>query len=136
MNLLEATSTLIDAAKTYGPESDRVLQRSIKRMEKRLHVLQVRSAKARKRNRMKAFWDAMAIFSGGVTDTTRQVGGIWPTTTKFPNTAKLEAVIPCRACCHAIRFGEFCKGAEFNGRGEILTLTCQACACVMESPRL
>ena len=114
MNLLDATTTLIDTAKTYAPENDAVIARAIKRMEKRLFVLQVRSAKARKRNRVKAFWDAMGLFKGGAS------GG-----------PKSDAVIPCKVCDHLIGFGEFCKHAEFTGGGRIETLTCPNCNNVM-----
>jgi hypothetical protein len=114
MNLLEATSTLIDVAKTHAHENDHVARRAIKRMEKRLFLLQVRAAKARKRNRFQAFWDAMAVFNGGVC------------------TQKRQAVIPCAACENKMYFGDFCKTAEFTGHGRVKTLACPKCGCLMD----
>lgn len=58
MTLLEATSHLIDAAKTWCPRDDKMLTRAIKRMEKRLEVLQFRKATALRRRRHKA-WELM-----------------------------------------------------------------------------
>src|SRR4051812_34002215 len=55
MTLLEATSHLIDCAKTNAHESDRVMQRAVKRMEKRLAVLKLRAAKTLRRNRRLAW---------------------------------------------------------------------------------
>lgn len=109
MNLLEATTTLIDAAKTYAPENDQVILRSVKRMEKRLAVLQLRAAKARKRNRWKAFWEAMAIMPSGVC------------------TVKRIPVFVCPACRGKLYFGEFCKRAEISGHGRLRSLTCVHC---------
>lgn len=114
MTLLTATSTLIDAAKTYGPESDRVLLRAIKRMEKRLEVLQLRDAKNRKRVRMEAFWDAMALFEGGKC------------------LERNEAVFHCKLCARKIYFGDFCKCADYDGRGYLRSLVCPGCGCLME----
>lgn len=121
MNLLEATATLIDAAKTYAPEQDKVIQRAVRRMEKRYLVLQVRAAKARKRNRINSFWHAMAIFNGGAAQNP-----------DHPRRRK-EACIPCQRCGHLIFFSEFCKGATFSGAGRIQFLECGACGLVMES---
>lgn len=50
MTLLDATATLIDTAKTYA-EHDRAVMRAVKRMEKRLRLLQLRSLKATRRRR-------------------------------------------------------------------------------------
>lgn len=119
MTLLEATTTLIDAVKTWAPEEDRKIAQAVKRMEKRLFVLQVRAAWARKRNRRKAFYDAMGEFGGGVVDN-GPAGGI-----KY-------AVIPCKACRFFVTFGDFCKGAEFTGHGRIIILVCPKCGCQME----
>jgi len=54
MNLLDATATLIDCAKTYA-DHDPGVQRAVKRMEKRLRLLQLRAAKARRSRRYKAW---------------------------------------------------------------------------------
>ncbi|MES2219372.1 MAG: hypothetical protein V4587_00210 [Acidobacteriota bacterium] len=61
MTLLEATGMLIDCAKTWAPENDRLMKRAVKRMEKRLLVLQVRAAKERHRRRRIAWNDLQAI---------------------------------------------------------------------------
>ena len=109
MNLLTATSTLLDAVKTHAPEDDRFIKAAIKRMEKRLRVLQLRAVQATKRNRTNAFWDAMAKFAGGV------------------HPKNNVAVIPCKRCEFLIDFGEFCSAGEYDGRGRIKSLTCPAC---------
>lgn len=114
MTLLEATTTLIDAVKTYAPESDRKVTQAIKRMEKRLFVLLVRQAKARKRARTNAFWDAMATLGGGV------------------SCAPNVDVIPCKGCDAVIDFGTFCKSAEWTGNGRVINLTCPKCGLCME----
>ncbi len=114
MNLLCATTTLLDAVKTHAPEDDRIIKAAIKRMEKRLGVLQLRAAQAKKRNRSNAFWDAMARFSGGVSKSD-------------------QAVIPCKGCGLHIDFADFCSMGEYDGRGRIKSLTCPACNLSMEA---
>lgn len=110
MNLLEATTTLIDCAKTYAPENDKVVARAVRRMEKRLHVLQVRSVKARKRCRVKAFWDAMANFEGGVCVKTN------------------KPVFTCPACHCLINFADFCHKGMFSGSGKMVSMQCPQCS--------
>jgi hypothetical protein len=114
MNLLEATTTLIDVARTYAPDDDRIVARAIKRMEKRLFVLQVRQAKARKRNRVKAFWDAIGYFNGGVCTQSR------------------KACFLCPACGLNLYFGDFIKNAEFSKGGRFLSMSCPHCVCVTD----
>lgn len=114
MNLLEATTTLIDAVKTWAPEDDRKIAQAVKRVEKRVFVLQVRAAKRRKRNRVKAFYHAMGHFGGGCDPQFRR------------------ALILCKACNHWIFFGDFCRNAEWTGNGLIISLTCPKCHIVME----
>lgn len=118
MTLLEATITLIDAVKTWAPEEDRKIAKAVKRMEKRLFVLQIRAAWARKRNRRKAFYDAMGEFGGGIL-------------MKDPISLS-RGMIPCKACHARIYFGDFCKNADFTGHGRIISLACPKCGCVME----
>ena len=117
MNLLEATTTLIDAVKTHAPEEDRMVQRAVRRMEKRLFVLQVRRAKARKRNRRKAFWQAVGLFDGGVLVTDSSKRGMFL----------------CPQCKGRIFFGDFCKNAEFTGSGRFTTMSCPHCITTLES---
>lgn len=114
MNLLEATTTLIDAAKTYAPEQDRLIVRAVKRMEKRLAVLQLRAAKALKRNRLEAWYQALMLLGRVIADDHKTV------------------LLPCKGCQHPISFGEFCKGVVFTGRGDLVSLTCPECGCLME----
>lgn len=116
MTLLEATTTLLDAVKTYAPEDDRVIIRATKRMEKRLLVLQVRHAKARKRNRTKAFWCAMQMFGGGAC------------------TVKHTACFPCPACKQKLYFGDFIRNAGISDSGRFLTMSCPRCSCLIERP--
>jgi len=115
MTLLEATTTLIDAVRTYAPEEDRSIARAVKRMEKRLFILQVREAKARKRNRVKAFWNAMGLFDGGVCTPTR------------------KACFICPACKQKLYFGDFIRNAEFSKGGRFEQMSCPHCACLMEA---
>jgi len=111
MNLLEATTTLIDTIKTHSLDEDRVVARALKRMEKRLFVLQVRQAKARKRNRVKAFWQAVGLFDGGVLVTDLSKRGMFL----------------CPQCKGRIFFGDFCKNAEFTGSGRFTVMSCPHC---------
>ena len=60
MTLLEATATLIDCAKTWAPD-DPIVKRAVRRMERRLEVLQLRAANARRLRRHKA-WVALQSF--------------------------------------------------------------------------
>ncbi|HEV2692407.1 MAG TPA: hypothetical protein VG347_05875 [Verrucomicrobiae bacterium] len=115
MTLLTATSTLIDAVKTYAPEEDAHIQRAVKRMEKRLLVLQVRAKKNEKRIRTLAFWCAMVTFNGGVSPGPRL------------------AVIPCKGCEYLITFKDFIKNGEWDGRGNFKSLICPHCECLMEA---
>jgi len=115
MNLLEATTTLIDAVKTHAPEDDRIIARAVKRMEKRLFVLQVRQAKSRKRNRVKAFWQAVGLFDGGIL-----VG----------ESAK-KGIFLCPGCKGRIFFGDFCRNAEFSGGGNFQNMNCPHCSLLM-----
>ena len=103
MNLLESTSTLIDAVKTScRPENDRKLMSAVKRMERRLAVLQLRAAKALKRRRHKGWAD-------------------------------LQHLAPsCYACNEVFAFGDFVKSAELNHRGDIIRFDCPVCeACIV-----
>ena len=105
MTLLEATSHLIDCAKTNAHESDRVMARAIKRMEQRLRVLQLRTAKARRKARDNA-WIILCIM------TLKQEEGGDPT---------------CRHCGHVFSFGQFVKTGFITHRGQIRAFHCPAC---------
>ena len=98
MTLLDATTTLIDCAKTYGPEGDRVLQRAINRMELRLRLLQLRRAKAIRRCRRNAWRDCVNLTKGR-----------------------------CRHCRAEIDFGYFVRSARISGTGLIKSLDCPQC---------
>jgi len=117
MTLLTATTTLLDAVKTYAPEEDQQIRRAVKRMEKRLMVLQVRAAKREKANRTDAFWDAMGKFEGGVC------------------VFKHTACFPCKACKQHIYFGDFLKNAEWDGRGRVKSVLCPKCNLLMEADK-
>ena len=114
MTLLDATTTLIDAVKTYAPEDDRNISRAVKRMEKRLFILQVRNAKAWKRNRIKAFWNAMALFNGGACLKSHR------------------ACFGCPNCKRKLFFGDFCKNADFSAGGRFISMICPGCNCYLE----
>lgn len=60
MTLLDATSHLLDWAKTHGTE-DRLLKCAIRRMEQRLSVLQLRQANALRRRRHRAWTSLQAV---------------------------------------------------------------------------
>ena len=112
MNLLEATSTLLDFVKTNAPENDKTIQRAIKRMEKRLTVLQARRAKNLKRIQMEAFFDARTITIAAV------IGGV--------------AMMQCTKCLEIIEFDDFVRTAEYTGRGRFLSVTCPWCRFLMQ----
>ncbi len=116
MNLLEATTTLIDAVKTYAPEDDRAIARAVKRMEKRLLILQVRAAKRRKANRVKAFWQAMALFNGSVCDDARV-------------SKKQQACFICPSCRKLLFWGDFIRSAQISPGGRFESTTCPHCLC-------
>jgi len=99
MTLLEATSTLIDFAKTNAPDSDRVMARAIKRLEKRLAVLQLRKAKSRRTGRNRA-WRLMKHLFGDAPE--------------------------CQHCAAEITFKEFVTTAQINGQ-RICLFNCPRC---------
>jgi len=98
MTLLDATATMIDACKTWAPENDKVLQRAVKRMEKRLAVLRLRAAKALRRRRQKGWADLQHLAPS------------------------------CPSCGIEFSFGDFVKAAELNHRGDILNFDCPDCS--------
>src|SRR5690242_9194582 len=104
MNLLEATTTMIDAVKTYAPEDDKTIQRAVKRFEKRLFVLQVRAAKRRRRNRRHAFQHAVEIFNGRAASVCGRYYG----------------EVDCKGCNTILLFGDFCRDGEFSGSGKCI----------------
>jgi hypothetical protein len=118
MTLLDATTTLIDAAKTYAPENDRVIARAVKRMEKRLAILQQRAVQYRARNQTNAWLYGVALY-GGRRAKHRVIAD------------RPEAVIPCKACQHEITFDEFLTAADYTGHGHVRQITCPACGVVM-----
>lgn len=113
MTLLEATATLIDAVKTWAPGEDRKLKAAVKRMEKRLRLLQLRARKAFRRRRWSAWYQACADY-----------GEVWHPPGR--PTRRLTDPI-CGQCFHMINYREFCHSAEFGGRGNLLVLCCPYC---------
>jgi hypothetical protein len=113
MNLLDATTILIESAKNFCPVEDPEILRAVKRMEKRLEVLQYRAAKRKKQVRMSAFWDAFGEFGGG------------------KSVARNAAVIVCKGCQSEIDFGDFLKHAEWDGIGRVKSLNCAQCGLLM-----
>jgi hypothetical protein len=109
MTLLEATITLIDAARQL-PE-DKTRERAIKRVEKRVRLLQLRALRARKWNRRKAFYDAVAITGGGVATVL----------------GRMFAIAICKQCNTQLDFGDFCRCGQFNGRGKAISFFCPKC---------
>ena len=96
MTLLNATSILLDFVKTEAPE-DPHIKRAVKRMERRLAVLQLRSAKALLRRRHKGWADLLHLAES------------------------------CPACGIKFSFGDFAKTALLNSRGDILNFDCPDC---------
>lgn len=109
MNLLDATATVLDLAKTHAHESDRVAQAAIKRVEKRLHLLRIRAAKNRRRLRHHAWWILMWHFKGG-----------WLQDSKV-------MVIECPQCDELVDFGHVCRSAVISGRGAVVKFDCPHC---------
>lgn len=105
MTLLDASVHLIDAARQV-PEN-KVLERAIKRMERRVQVLRLRAARARRRGRHKAWWNVMWTYVGGF--------------------AHKRAVIDCPGCKVWIDFGHFASNAEIDGRGYVKSWECGKC---------
>lgn len=97
MTLLDATSTILDAVKTWCPDNDRKLKSAVKRMEKRLEVLRLRSLKSLRRRRHKGFNDL------------------------------LHFCPKCPYCAEEFVFGDFAKSAQLNTRGDVLRFDCPSC---------
>jgi hypothetical protein len=99
MTLLEATTTVIDAAKTHSPwETDRMLHHAIKRLEKRLEVLQLRRDKEISRRQDSAWTDCQVVIK---------------------NT--------CSHCGFVFDLDAFLNNAQITGRGHIKRLHCPTC---------
>jgi len=98
MTLLEATSTLLDCVKTWGPDDSVQIRRAVKRMEKRLDVLQLRAKKALRRRRHKGWLDLQHLAP------------------------------VCQHCGATFIFGDFAKTAELNHKGDIIRFDCPECA--------
>lgn len=96
MTLLDATAHLLDWAKTQGTE-DRLLKASIRRMEQRLSVLQLRRANAIRSRRHRAWTFLNAILKR------------------------------CPACSIEWTFGDFIKVAEIDGYGHLIRFDCSDC---------
>ncbi len=107
MNLLEATSCLIDCAKTYGHENDRQLQRSIRRMEKRLRLLKRRQLRALRRLRWDSWYDACIMLGDRPSPHMNQ-----------PR---------CPQCRHVLTFREFVHNSTLRQRGHVWKLLCPQC---------
>lgn len=117
MNLLEATETLIDAARQL-PEN-RKLTQAIKRMEKRTLVLRIRARKAFRRRRWRAWYSACA-----------ELGVIG----RGHGPRRLGRPI-CRQCPHMFSFRDFCHHAEVSGAGMSKRLECPQCGHVLIEKR-
>jgi len=114
VTLLEATTRLIDTVKEHVHLPDHPdVNRAVKRMEKRLHVLQVRHAYRQKSNRSKAFKDSWSHLC-------------------CTGPADISAIIICRNCNSEIFFVDFVENAEWSGNGKFLSLTCPWCRHLME----
>lgn len=114
MNLLDATATVLDLAKTHAHERDRTAQAAIKRVEKRLLVLRIRAAKTRARNRRRAWWDCMWSY----------VGGFMP---------GVIMVIKCPKCKELVTFKDFCRQAVVTPAGRIQDFPCPHCGFGLQS---
>lgn len=90
---------MIDAVKTWCPAGDRKLNGAIKRMEKRLEVLQFRAAKALSARRHKG-WAMLKKLIPGQT---------------------------CGSCAIEFSFGDFAKAANLTGHGQIREFRCPSC---------
>jgi hypothetical protein len=99
MNLLDATTHVLEAARE-APENP-ILTRAIKRLDRRVQLLRLRAAKARRRNRHKA-WNRATIPFGA-------------------------SHIGCVECKCTIDFGTFAKRALIDGRGRAVELRCPEC---------
>lgn len=111
MNLLEASTTLIDAARQL-PESRR-LTSAIKRMEKRVEVLRLRQLKAIRRRRSMGWHIIRCLLCKH----------------KHIGRGVVEAIgnPKCRKCRQEFDFGDFVKVVELTGRGRIKSLYCPNC---------
>jgi hypothetical protein len=97
MTLLEATSTLLDCVKTWSPNNSPQVNRAVRRMERRLQVLQLRQAKSLRRRRQKGWLDLQHLAPA------------------------------CQHCGFDFCFGDFAKTAELNWRGDIIRFDCPSC---------
>ncbi len=97
--------------KTHGRENDKPLQRAVRRMEKRLELLQYRRLTLRRRSRSRA-WEWYQF--------TRGVRGI------------LQGEVACPYCKFEICFGEFLKAVELRGNTcDIIRFDCPACGTLL-----
>ncbi len=117
MTLLNATSAVIDVIKEHSLDDDEHVRNAVKRLEKRLFVLQLRHTKRQKQNRWKAFRQAIQMFGGGALHTKDG----------------LRDCVICQKCRHGIEFDDFIENATFNGNGRIITLVCPHCSVNMEN---
>lgn len=115
MNLLDATTIVIDCIREQNCYDNDNIVRAVNRLEKRLDVLKLRRAKRHKNNRWKAFRQAMEIFGGGAYG------------------EPLQACVICQKCKEPIGFEDFCHTAIFNGNGKIKTLQCLNCGVTMSN---
>jgi len=111
VNLLDATVTLLDAVKTFAPDTVEI-KRAARRMEKRLLVLQVRAAKSLRRRRWNAFYEASAMTG----DVVRVEGCI-----------NHHGPPKCQHCAYQFDFGSSVREADICGRAHIKQLYCPAC---------
>jgi hypothetical protein len=114
MNLLDASITLVDAARQLPDNPS--LSRAIKRMEKRIRVLQLRAAKTRRRRRWRAWAEALAV-----------AGTDNPNVTRLYRRLDQVRSLVCAGCGFRFDFGAFVRHAELRGRGHVKHLDCPQC---------
>lgn len=109
MTLLDASTTLVDAVRQLPAADDPrgPLAKSIRRMERRIQVLRLRAAKARKLRRSKAWLEAQEILPSSLEGN--------------------QAIVVCPKCLERFNFGDFVRTAEITGHGIIKLWICTKC---------
>jgi hypothetical protein len=109
MNLLDATSHVLEAARESAGADRPPLKQAIRRVERRTELLRLRAVKARRRMRHRAFWHAMKSYAGGFAH------------------KPLRCVFCCPHCSLVVDFGVFVKHAVIDGRAHFKTFVCPSC---------
>lgn len=109
MNLLEATSHVLEAARET-PGADRTpLKQAIARVDKRIQLLRRRAVKARRRVRRRAWWHTLKSYGGGIAH------------------KPLRMVFACPTCRRLLDFGDFARGAHYTGHAHLEVFKCPGC---------